>query len=66
MKNFLEFMKEKTIDFIFYVGDNIYGILFWWVMLQTVIYYIGSHQPSNLKLLVILLLFLKHLFKPKS
>lgn len=29
MKNFLEFMKEKTIDFIFYVGDNIYGILFW-------------------------------------
>ena len=59
MKNFLEFMKEKMIDFIFYVGDNIYGILFWWVMLQTVIRYIEGHQPSNFKLLVILLLFLK-------
>ena len=66
MKNFLEFMKEKIIDFIFYVGDNIYGILFWWVMLQTVIRYIGGHQPSNLKLLVILLLFLKSNLPPKT
>jgi hypothetical protein len=59
MKNFLEFMKEKIIDFIFYVGDNIYRILFWWVMGTTVINYIEGYQPSNFKLLVILLLFLE-------
>jgi len=66
MKNFLEYMKEKMIDFIFYVGDNIYGILFWWVVGTTVINYIGGHQPSNLKLLVILLLFLKVNLPPKT
>ena len=66
MKNFLKFIKEKIYNFFFFMGDNIYGILFWWLMLQTIIYYIEGHQPSNLKLLVILLLFLKHLFKSKS
>jgi hypothetical protein len=62
-------MKEKIIDFIFFVafvGDNIYGILFWWVMGTTVINYMGGHQPSNLKLLVILLLFLKSNLPPKT
>lgn len=66
MKNFLEYMKEKIIDFIFFVGDNIYLFLFWWVVCHTVMNYIGGHQPSNLKLLVILLLFLKVNLPPKT
>jgi len=66
MKNFLEYIKEKIIDFIFFVGDNIYLFLFWWVVGTTVMNYIGGHQPSNLKLLVILLLFLKANQSPKT
>jgi len=55
----MKYMKEQIIDFIFYVGDNIYRILFWWVMCHTVMNYIEGYQPSNFKLLVILLLFLE-------
>ena len=59
-------MKEKIIDFIFFVGDNIYWLLFIWLMVHTIMNFIEGHQPSNLKLLIILMLFLKDLHRPKS
>ena len=60
-------MKEYLLDFLAYLGNNIYGHLSFYLLVTTIYnFYVQGHQPSNLKLLIILMLFLKDLNKPKS
>lgn len=59
-------MKEYILDFFAYLGNNIYEFLYLWLLGATIYnFYVQGHQPSNLKLLIILMLFLKHLNKSK-